>query len=180
MQERISRFEHIDKTKFCGSRHDYQLTLLGTSVVESGGSVRKLTRNGMLLFRGESPGYAFVFCASMSPSLQGRREAFRPGNDDGDIDFIALSYMETTCPSPHWTMTLWRLPHHDRNTLAVRLDSRRLCRWHRARSGVSISQYSCLPPVTPVFLKTIAWPHLCAVIGGPHVVVQILVQLTAA
>ena len=159
---------------------EFLLTLLGIGTVKNGGSIRKLKRNELPLFRGESPGYAFVFCASMSPSLLGRREAFRPGNDDGDIDFIALSYMETTCPSPHWTMTLWRLPHHDRNTLAVRLDSRRLCRWHRARSGVSISQYSCLPPVPPVSLKTIAWPHLCAVIGGPHVVVQILVQLTEA
>ena len=32
----------------------------------------------------------------MSPSLLGRREAFRPENEDVDFDFIALSYMETT------------------------------------------------------------------------------------
>lgn len=36
MQERISAFEHIDKTKFSGSRHDCQLTFLGTGAVESG------------------------------------------------------------------------------------------------------------------------------------------------
>ena len=53
MQERISRFEHIDKTKLCGSRHDYQLTLLGTSIVESGGNVGKLKRNAQSLFGGE-------------------------------------------------------------------------------------------------------------------------------
>ena len=43
---------------------------------------------------------SIFFCASMSPSLLGRREAFRLGNEDVDFDFIALSYMETTCPSP--------------------------------------------------------------------------------
>jgi len=61
----------------------------------------------------------------MSPSLLGRREAFGPSNEDVDFDFIQLSYMETTCPSPLRTMTLQRLPRHDGNTFAVRHDSRR-------------------------------------------------------
>jgi len=37
-----------------------------------------------------------------------------------------LAYRETPGPSPLRTMTLWRLPRHDGNTFAVRLDSRRL------------------------------------------------------
>jgi hypothetical protein len=57
MTGRISRFEHIDKTKFYDSRHDYQLTLLGTGAVESGGSIGKLQCNQQPLFRGESPGF---------------------------------------------------------------------------------------------------------------------------
>ena len=72
MTGRISRFEHIDKTKFYDSRHDYQLTLPGTSAVDSSGNVRKLKRNELPLFRGESPGYAFVFCSSISPTLRAR------------------------------------------------------------------------------------------------------------
>lgn len=58
--------------------------------MDSSGKVRKLKRNELPLFRGESPRYAFVFCASMSPSLLGRREAFRPGTEDVDFDFIAV------------------------------------------------------------------------------------------
>ena len=46
--------------------------LLRTSAVESGGSVGKLQYTQQSLFLGESPGYAFVFCASMSPILLGR------------------------------------------------------------------------------------------------------------
>jgi hypothetical protein len=38
---------------------------------------------------------------------------------------VTLAYRETPCPSPLRTMTLWRLPRHDGNTFAVRLDSRR-------------------------------------------------------
>lgn len=38
--------------------------------MDSNGNVRKLKRNELPLFRGESPGYAFVFCTSMSPSLR--------------------------------------------------------------------------------------------------------------
>ena len=39
--------------------------------------------------------------------------------------FIAPSYIETPCPSPLKTMTLQRFPHHDEDTFAVRLDSKR-------------------------------------------------------
>ncbi len=85
---------------------------------------------------------SIFFCASMSPSLLGRREAFRPGTEDVDFDFIALSYMETTCPSPLMSMTLWRLSCNDGNTFAVRLDSRRLCQMAQSEIGRSISPYS--------------------------------------
>lgn len=43
---------------------------------------------------------SIFFCASMSPSLLGRHEAFRPGNEDVDFYFIVPSYTQTTCPSP--------------------------------------------------------------------------------
>lgn len=57
MTGRISRFEHIDKTKFYDSRHDYQLMLLGTRAVESGHSIGKLKGNEHPLFRGKSLGF---------------------------------------------------------------------------------------------------------------------------
>ena len=53
---------------------------------------------------------SIFFCASMSPSLLGRREAFRPGNEDVDFGFIVPSYMKTTCPSPFRQPCL--LPFH--------------------------------------------------------------------
>ena len=80
MQERISRFEHIDKTKFCGSRHDYQLTLLGTSMVESGGSVGKLKRNAQPLFKGESPGLLNLLLCQHVTKLAGTPRSIQTGN----------------------------------------------------------------------------------------------------
>jgi hypothetical protein len=57
----------------------------------------------------------------MSPSLLGRREAFRLETEDVDFDFMALSYMETKCPSPLKTMTVVRRLRHDGNSFAIRL-----------------------------------------------------------
>jgi hypothetical protein len=37
---------------------------------------------------------------------------------------VTLAHRETPCLLPLRTMTLWRLPRHDGNTFAVRLDSR--------------------------------------------------------
>jgi hypothetical protein len=42
----------------------------------------------------------------MPPRLLERRDAFEPGAGDVDFDFIALSYMETTYPSPLKSMAL--------------------------------------------------------------------------
>ena len=72
MTGRISRFEHIDKTKFYDSRHDYQLMLLGTRAVESGHSIGKLKGNEHPLFRGKSLASSIYFCASISPTLRAR------------------------------------------------------------------------------------------------------------
>ena len=87
----------------------------------------------------------------MPPSLLGRRDAFRPETEDVDFDFIALSYMETTCPSPRRTMTLQRLPRHDRNTLAIQFDSRRLRQV--AQSAVGCLDKSILMPDPVLFRK---------------------------
>lgn len=38
-----------------------------------------------------------------------------------------VAYRETPCPLPLKAMTLRKLPNHDGNTFALRLDSRRLC-----------------------------------------------------
>jgi hypothetical protein len=48
-------------------------------------------------FRDESTGLIDLLCASISPNVLGRREAFKPETEDVDFNFIALSYMETPC-----------------------------------------------------------------------------------
>jgi len=89
----------------------------------------------------------------MSPSLLGRRDELRPVNEDLDFDFIMLSYMETPYPSPLMTMTLWRLPRHDGNTFAVRLDSKRLRQ--AAQSEIGHLDKSILTP-DPVSIQAAA------------------------
>ena len=61
-----------------------------------------------------------------------------------------LAYRETPGPSPLRTMTLWRLPRHDGNTFAVRLDSRRLRQV--AQSEVGRLDKSILMPDPVLFL----------------------------
>jgi hypothetical protein len=82
--------------------------LLGTCAMESNGSVRKLKRNASRCSGASRRASSIFLGASISPSLLGRREALKPGNEDVAVDFvfIAPSYMETISPSSLRTMTL--------------------------------------------------------------------------
>ena len=56
------------------------LTLLGTSPVESGGSVGKLKRNAQPLFRGESTGFVNLLLCQHVAKLTGTSRRIQTGN----------------------------------------------------------------------------------------------------
>ncbi len=126
----------------------FPLTLRGTGTV---GSVRKLKRNAQLLFRRKSLGFVNPLLCQHLAKLAGTARSIRIGKRGCGFRFHSAVLHGNDMPLTTQDDDLVEtpLPRHDRNTFAVRLGSRRLRQVHRARSGASISPYSCL---TPLFL----------------------------
>jgi len=79
---------------------EFQLTLLGTRAVESGGSIGKLKRNEQPLFRGESTGFVNLLLCQHVAKLTGTSRSIPPKSKDDAVEFAftALSLHGNNMP----------------------------------------------------------------------------------
>jgi hypothetical protein len=119
--------------------------------VESCSSVGQLKRNEQPLFRGDSPDFVNLLLCQHVAKLARTPRGVQTGKRG--CGFHSATLNGTGIPITTQDDDLAETPRHDRNTFAVRLDSRRLRQV--AQSKVGRRDKSILMPV-PIFLQAAA------------------------